>query len=845
MPSSPREAPRGSSLALALLLLPLAAAAAAPEAPRFTIHVVNDTCGDYTWGFDEGETRRNMAEVVRAHLDEMTRTDGEAEGNRDRYTMATTNEALAFLEQYPARRGELVRRLREGRMTLSPFLDNTLWGWQSEEAFLRSLYPARRLEREWGVPVDVAHHTELPSLPWGVATLLAGAGVRWLAVPFLDYDTEWGGLEVPPLFVLEGPDGGRIRVALDAWASRRYGYTQGRALLEDPKRIGAEWIPRFEALGDAYPPRDILALGTHGDLGPQSAGEAQRLAEAIREANAKESPPARLVNATLAGFCRSIDAVEASRPFLPTLRADFGHSWEAWPVSLAAHAAAARQAEREMLAAEALATLAGGEALASATREARERAGWRWAMLADHAWNGTDDASRRVNATLRRSWADGLVDAARDLYGRAWAAAGLRDRSDQVTLFNPTGLSREDVVRFALPPGRPKREVRGPDGHALPSQWVEENDLSVLYFVPPRLGPYATVTLGLAAGGPSRPTPLAATPTTLEGPFYRLTVDPRRGGLASLVHKPSGREVVVPGSRTLGETVYFDGREAPVAGFASDVETTGPVLARLHISYRTGPAATDLFVTLYAAVDRVDLDYRVAKNPSLLEERLVHVFPVVPPGATLRLDTTGAVVRPRPAPEGDLVKGGNTRHFAIQGFVDASGSGFGVTIATLDAFLLRNDLEPLSFEALGDDQNFKEVTRDQGGAYEFRFRYALRAHSGDYDGADAFAWSRSVTMPVQTERGRISRRPAPGPAVDGTRAIALALKPPDDPSLRGVVLRIRETAGCAGPVLIEVPRWRRAVRLDLLERECGELPITGGTLRLDLAAHGFAAVRLE
>ena len=845
MDLSPRGAPSGSSFALALLLLPLGAAAEPPEPPRFTIHVVNDTCPDYTWGFDERETRRNMADVVRAHLDEMTRTDGEREGNRDRYTMAVTNEALAFLEHYPARRGELIRRLREGRMTLSPFLDNALWGWQSEEAFLRSLYPARRLEREWGVPIEVAHHTELPSLPWGVASLLAGAGVRWLAVPFLDYDTEWGGLEVPPLFVLEGPDGGRVRVVLDAWASRRYGYTQGRALLDDPKRIAAEWIPRFEALGDAYPPRDILALGTHGDLGPQSAGEAERFAAAIRDANAKENPPARLFNATLAGFCRSIDAVEASRPFLPTLRGDFGHSWEAWPVSLAAHAAAARQAEREMLAAEALATLTGGEALASATRGARERAGWHWAMLGDHAWNGTDDASRRLNATLRRSWADGLVDAARDLWGRAWAAAGLQDRSDQVTLFNPTGLSREDVVRFALPPGRPKREVRGPDGRALPSQWVEEGDQPVLYFVPPRLGAYATATLGLAGGGPPPSSALAATPTTLEGPFYRLTIDSRTGGLASLVHKPTGRELVVPGSRTLGQTVYSDSREAPVTDFESDVETVGPVLARLHVSYQTGPVATDLFVTLYAAMDRLDLDYRVDKKPRPLEERLVHVFPVVAAGATLRLDTTGAVVRPRPAPDGDLVKGGNTRRFAIQGFVDASGPGLGVTIAPLDAFLLRNDLEPLSFEALGSDQNFKEVTKDQGGAAEFRFRYALRAHSGDYDGADAFAWSRSVAMPIETERGRISRAPAPGPAVDGTRAIALALKPPDDPSFRGVVLRVRETAGRAGPVSIEVPRWRRAVRLDLLERERGELPITDGTLRLDLAAHGFAAVRLE
>ena len=195
-----------------------------------------------------------------------------------------------------------------------------------------------------------------------------------------------------------------------------------------------------------------LALGTHGDLGPQSAGEVERFAAAIRDWNAREAPPARLVNATLAGFCRSIDAAEASRS-LPTLRGDLGHSWEAWPVTLAAHAAAAREAEREMLSAEALATLAGGDALAAATREERERAEWSWAMLGDHAWNGADDANRIENASLRRRWADALVDTARDLAKRAWAAAGLTDWTTAVTLFNPTGSAREDVVRFAAPTG--------------------------------------------------------------------------------------------------------------------------------------------------------------------------------------------------------------------------------------------------------------------------------------------------------------------------------------------------------------------------------------------------------
>ena len=761
------------------------------------------------------------------------------------YTMSVANEALAFLELYPGRRSELERRLREGRITLSPFLANTLWAWQSDEGFLRSLYPARRLEREWGVPIDVAHHIELPSLPWGAATLLAGAGVRWLAVPFLDYDAGWSGLDLPPLFALEGPDGGRVRVALDAWASRRHNYTQGRALLEDPKRVAATWLGRFEGLGSAYPVHEVLALGTHGDLRPQSADEVERLDAAIREWNARPQAPVRFVDDTLAGFCRTIDAAEAKQPFLPTVRGDLGHSWEAWPVSLAAVAASARQAEREYLAAEAFAALAGGDALAAATRSARERAEWSWAMLADHAWNGSDDASRRENAALRRRWADALMDAAQDLTARAWDALRFQVRSDEVSVFNPTGLPRRDVVRLAFPPDWPSRDVRGPDGRLVPSQMVVEDEQPFLYFLAPPLGAFSATTLALVPRAPPPPRPLVATPTTLDGPFYRLAIDPRTGGLASLVHKPTNRELVARGPRTLGQTVYVSGTESPPEEVQSEVETLGPVLARLHVSYRTGPAETDLFVTIYADLDRVDLDYRVDKKPSASEERLVHVFPVVAPGATLHLDTTGAVIRPRPAPEGDLVKGAASRRFAVQGFVDASSPDGGVTIAPLDAFLYRSDLDPLTFEALGSDQNFKEVSKDQGGATAFRFRYVLRAHAGDFGEADAFAWSRAVAQPIQALRGRLSRTPEPGPRVDPARALVVALKPPDDPAAHGLVLRLRETAGRRGPLTIETGHRRRAVRLDLLEREHGALQVVEGAVTLDLSAHGFAAVRLE
>ena len=62
----------------------------------------------------------------------------------------------------------------------------------------------------------------------------------------------------------------------------------------------------------------------------------------------------RFINATLPMFCAAVDADEARKPFMPTLRGCFGHSWDTWPVSLAKYAAGMREGERQFLAAEAL-----------------------------------------------------------------------------------------------------------------------------------------------------------------------------------------------------------------------------------------------------------------------------------------------------------------------------------------------------------------------------------------------------------------------------------------------------------------------------------------------------------
>jgi hypothetical protein len=820
------------------------------DAADWRVLVIHDTCPDVTWGLTEDQTRQAFADLVRSHLDQMQREDSAPAGDRDHFNMATTQEALDFVGRYPGRKDELVRRIREGRVWMSPFLCNSLWGFQDIEGAIRTLMPSRRLERQWDMSLDVAEHIELPSLPWGQATLLAGCGVRWVSVPFLDYDCTFKGLTNPPVFRWVGPDGSEVRVVLDAWACSRANYAQGALLLKEPRRITEEWVPHYQALAGEYPLRVILASGSHSDISPDSGRQVQGFAQAIERYNtAAPAGQARLVSGTLPQFTAEADAAQKASPFLPALTGCFGHSWELWPVSLAGIAAAARVQGRAYLAAESLVTLAcrARPDLGDQTRGDREKAEWFWVMLSDHAWNGTDQANRRHNAELRRAWAHGLARVSADLTARAWKALGLRPDRQTLTVFNPLSFSSDVLVVCDVPPHMHGITAAGRPVEAQPTLQEGHTQLA---FVAAKVPAFGFREFRVVAK-PSQPRegPFRVSATQLDGPFYHLVADPCLGGLRSLVHRPTGQELLRGGSgRTICQTVVFDGQEHRMTDVTSECLDHGPVFARLAIRGRIGDMRVTTTVTLYAALDRVDFDVAVHKPPTAGKQRLLHLFPVGEGCQDLRLETTAAVVRPRMQPEGDLLPGADTRRFAVQGFLDYSPARrVGVTLSSQEAFAVRLDQGDPAFEALGNDQNYKEVTRDQDGEEDFRFRYSLRAHSPGYDNAAAVAWSRAVSAPVTFAWGAIDRKRIDRAwlEVDPARAIVTCLKPADEDPGQAAVVRVWETAGKAGPVSLRVPSYRRAKATDLLERTGDPLVLRQGQTSVVVHGLGLAAVRLE
>lgn len=353
-----------------------------------TVHIAIDSCSDVTWGYGFEETRRNCANLVAAHLDRM-RSDPD-----HRYNSSVFVEFQFLCEVFPERRQEAIEAVLKGSYWISPFLNNTLYGWQSIESQWRTLWHARQLERELALDlVSIAEHIELPSLPWSQPEVLAAAGIKRLFVPFYAYLEALMGIKTPPVFDHIAPSGRRLRVHLDRDASVSGAYWQGQVATESAESL-REWSSRYAG------EEDCLASGMHADTLADSYENVNAMVDQLTAADAFLEDVR--VRRTTYGEFATVHA--ATHPEVPEVEGDLGCSWEGWLVSLADLAAKAREAERAVVRAEALlaAASAGDPSIADWVRQRRDRTTWLLGMLADHAWNGLQDENRRQNVQLRR-----------------------------------------------------------------------------------------------------------------------------------------------------------------------------------------------------------------------------------------------------------------------------------------------------------------------------------------------------------------------------------------------------------------------------------------------------------
>jgi alpha-mannosidase len=413
--------------------------------------------------------------------------------------------------QDPARKAKIETALREGAFSVHALPASLETDVVDQEDLARGFIFASEVARKYGRPLPVSGKmTDVPAHAWIMPSLLANAGV-----PFLQIGCNYGvrGPIVPHLFFWEGPDGSRILC----------NYTPAYGSPATPPK--------------GWPAKNYLAVIMTGDnKGPPAASEVA----AVRATVAK-MPGVKLHFGTMDDFYK---AVSAEKLDLPVIKGDMVDPWVHGAASMPVEAAIARNNSPRASALGVLDTELKAAGLVTGDLAEPMYSVYENAMLfgehtfgASSQWDGF--------------WKNGVGGY---LYGEAWekARAAGKYKAIEASFDDKRGyirkadaiVSRELDARLALLAKSVKADGdRVVVFNALP--WARSGTVEVkpgvsLYAKDVPAGGWKTFPLSEARASGAEE---KLDQTVLETAHYKVKIDLKRGGLASLVEKSTGREL--------------------------------------------------------------------------------------------------------------------------------------------------------------------------------------------------------------------------------------------------------------------------------------------------------------
>ncbi len=838
---------RGHALRAWVTFVLLLASAPMAHAEK-RIYIANDDHTDYFWTADDATYRDSFLYMLDFYMAQAEATAANPPDSRGRFNA----DGSLWVWEYehnktPAEFSRLVGHLRAGDITMPLNTAVLCYGGSPAEAVLRSMYYAGRLERRYDLRFPLVVAMENQTLPGGIASLWAGAGAKysWRGVCGCATKTTFAP-RPREIYWFDGPDGQGVCMkwnTLTNTASQIGGYYEAA----DPAGI-VNYLDTNSAFQSVWPWDVSAAFGYGGDVLESSTS--QFVNASLQMSNASR----RVIVSNEVDFFQDFVANHGSE--IPTFSGSFGNEWELYQASMGAVTAAFRRGIERLRTAEALATIAAlvDPAFMNGRATARDAAFMAAGLYYEHDWtaDGPVPAERRAQfqrdqlAKLEAYVNPLLADALAALAGHVRGAAGV----ERHVVFNPLSWSRDDVVDLATSVAEPRHVVDVATGAEVPSQSVSASSVRILATAVPSVGYRVYAVLPGAAA--ARPAAATVSLPSFDNGLYGVTLG-TRGNLPSLVdHRDADRELAYTGTGgTLNDLGLGDG---PVT-----LESTGPVSTTLRVDATTAlPHVTR--VTLYAGVDRVDVENTITANFSGTTE---YASRFALTGAVVRHEEVGMIARAAQAAAGGDYADQNMRvdYLSFGHFADLSEPTRGVTVSNADCsfFRLGNSLPG---ELYTDVPRIRAIVgmqvdgpsygiADQGGDSWFLNRFAFRRH-GAYDPAAAmrFALEHQNPLVEATVTGGGSAPMPAGPwslvSLPSNDVLLWALKPAEDGIASGIVARVWNMADGPRPLSLSLPPLPQfhATRTTHLETDLSAASVANGVLTDGLARQQMATYRL-
>jgi alpha-mannosidase len=782
---------------------------------------------------------------------------------------------------------------RRNRIALNALYLNLMTGLCSGEELYRAMYFTHALHRTRGGNFDFACITDAPSHSWFLPTLFQDTGVKAFSngsnqtrAPILHYSS----LNEDSPFWWEGMHGERVFM----WYARSYvqlkrltgpGWGGNISSVEYLKRSVPQFLARYRRAD--YAPDAVMIYGAYVDNAAIPVhGEAPAIAAWNREF---EFP--KLIVATDADYFHYVEKHFADK--LPVHRGDCGAYWEDG-VGSTMHATVLNRRTQQLLpAAETAAALA--TVFAPRNRYPAEdfRGAWRNVLFYDeHTWGAHNSISQPGRQFVERQWEIKESYATRaDLDARNLLARGCNRLAQQIAVdgssilaFNWQNRPRTAPLEVELNSGDQLVDLA--DNQVVPLDvYFEQDGWRKARFLARDVPAMGYKAYGLRGLNPAAHRPnenLAG--DTIENQFYRLTVDPRTGGLKSLFDKAANRELLDPAAAyRLNEYLYVSGGAGslilnftfgtPPANLTIH-EPEPPALLRAvrtplgwRLTVETSAWNTPKIVSEYLLYDhlkRVDIVNTVEKNEVRDKEAVYFAFPFAARTPALEYQIQNGWCRPND----DQMPGACREWFTPQNLVHVRDGDFSVAFATPDVPLVTLTdinrgrwLEHLPirnghvFSYVMNNYWFTNYRAQQGG--RFVFRYAITSGRG-LDREALARFDQDTRAPVfaypflSSFSAAIAQTGRPLPAAGGSFLACdapnlemVTFKEAEDGD--GFILRFREIAGRAGEAAIQFPLFhvRDARRCNGVEDNREKLPVAGNAVKVAYQPNAFTTVRLR
>lgn len=778
-----------------------------------------------------------------------------------------------FETRAAAQRQRAIDAIQKKQLFVPAQYANLLTGLPTAETLIRSLYPSADFSRRYGTPFDYANITDVPSWSWSYASILAAAGIQYLAAGSNNYRApvllQSRLNEHSPMWWV-GPDGKRVLL----WYSRHYQQVQMLFGMPPVPAAGDDTLPLFlQMYGNSeYRATATIIYGTqveNTDLFPEQT-------ELVQKWNSMHAYP----HLKYSGFRAALE--EIAKQFgdgLPSIRGDGGPYWEDGAGSDAEYLAMERRNEARAPTAEKLATLTTLVNPLFTTDKEKLDAMWRNMVLMDeHTWDSYNSVSDPASSeavdqlALKDQYATNAAAQADFVVRRSMAnlASAIPAGQGSLIVFNSLNWKRSGPVTIDLPS---HEEIADTLTHQpMPFEVLSSGrDFDRIRFLATDVPPvgYRVYTLRKAQEPPS--SPALEHGSTIESPYYRVELDAETGAVRSIYDKELHRELVnqnspyrfgvylyVTGGDKAPNTILQYSNIAPKpdldihpahGGRIVSIERTpfGEV-ARLD-SQDVNTPSVNTEIRLFDHEKKIEFVEDVDKTRVYSKEAVYFAFPLAMNHPRFQYEIQTGVVDAAK----DMYPGAGHEWFSVQHWVSVQQDGVSGTVMPLDSPLvtlgaINRGAWPKDFgERPGTifsyamnnywDTNYRA---GQGGHFHFRYIFTS-ANATRPDELNRIGWEEATPLEadIVTSQDKAvssmlsssgsaemsSGAPATLNATEdsfldtGDSSVLLeAWKPAEDG--RGTILRFLDLSGVESDVAVHTPHMRldHVWRTDAVER---------------------------